>query len=154
MWKSFCLDWFIAFISLLLLDALWLSNATTPLYTPVFKKITKSNTIKFRMQYGLIAWLLLALAIALFLSSTHKRMKTRQKKLEISLFSIGRAGFFMGLIIYGVYNTTNLATFQKYTTSLALTDTLWGSFAMTVATLVTYSIHTVVTSYSQSSQFV
>jgi uncharacterized membrane protein len=37
-------------------------------------------------------------------------------------------GAFLGLIIYGVYDATNLATFQKWTYKFALQDILWGSF--------------------------
>lgn len=35
-----------------------------------------------------------------------------------------------GLILYGVYNATNMALLKDYTMEVAIKDTLWGSFLM------------------------
>ena len=37
-------------------------------------------------------------------------------------------GAFLGMIIYGVYDMTNLATFHKWSYTFAIQDILWGSF--------------------------
>lgn len=41
--------------------------------------------------------------------------------------------FLMGIFVYGVYETTNYATFKKWSSKLALIDTIWGGvlFALT-----------------------
>jgi uncharacterized membrane protein len=51
------------------------------------------------------------------------------------LYRAGFAGIFFGVIVYGVYNFTNHATFYNYPLSLVIADTLWGSFAMGTTTL-------------------
>lgn len=45
---------------------------------------------------------------------------------------IGRAAL-VGLMAYGVYDLTNLATLRHWPVSLALVDTAWGTFASTLA---------------------
>ena len=37
------------------------------------------------------------------------------------------SGFLIGFIIYGVFNTTNVALFKNYSLLLAMVDILWGS---------------------------
>lgn len=39
----------------------------------------------------------------------------------------------VGLVAYGVYDLTNLATLQHWPVKLALVDTAWGTFASTLA---------------------
>ena len=41
----------------------------------------------------------------------------------------------LGLVVYGVYNTTNYATINKYSLKVSIMDTLWGT---TLFTLVAY----------------
>ena len=43
--------------------------------------------------------------------------------------------FLLGLVIYGVYDSTNYATLKKWTPEFAIVDTLWGGilFATTTA---------------------
>lgn len=42
-------------------------------------------------------------------------------------------GGIAGLLIYGIYNGTNLATFRNYTVQTAFSDTAWGILLMGVA---------------------
>ena len=41
--------------------------------------------------------------------------------------SIFTRGAILGLIIYGIYNSTNRVTINKYGTYEAITDTVWGT---------------------------
>jgi uncharacterized membrane protein len=45
-------------------------------------------------------------------------------------------GALIGLIIYGVYNTTNLATINNFGIKESIVDTVWGT---TLCTIVTYA---------------
>jgi uncharacterized membrane protein len=42
--------------------------------------------------------------------------------------------FLLGLVIYGVYDSTNYATLSNYTASFALKDTLWGGILFALVT--------------------
>ena len=42
--------------------------------------------------------------------------------------------FFLGLFIYGVFETTNLAIFNKWDPIVATVDTIWGGILFTLTT--------------------
>jgi len=48
--------------------------------------------------------------------------------------------FFVGLVIYGVYDSTNYATLKKWEPSVAIMDTLWGGSLFALTTAITYSL--------------
>jgi uncharacterized membrane protein len=46
--------------------------------------------------------------------------------------------FLLGLVIYGVYDTTTYALITKWSPYLALTDAIWGGILMAITTYITY----------------
>lgn len=44
--------------------------------------------------------------------------------------------FILGIIIYGVFETTNLAIFKNWTWESVITDTLWGGILFTITTYI------------------
>ena len=46
--------------------------------------------------------------------------------------------FIFGLVVYGVYDTTNYTMFKKWNPYLAMMDTLWGGTLMATTTYFTY----------------
>ena len=44
------------------------------------------------------------------------------------------------MIIYGVYDMTNLATINNYNITTSIVDTLWGSFLVGIISLVSFYI--------------
>lgn len=48
--------------------------------------------------------------------------------------------FLLGLLVYGVYETTNMAILKEWTLGLVALDTLWGGVLMATTTWVVYSI--------------
>lgn len=113
------------FISLLLitiifviLDALWFSAwSLKAIYEPTFAAI-QGSPLELRLAGGIIAWFLLAVGIKYIVVPDGNLYRTFSR------------GALLGLIIYGVYNGTNYATFSKYPVSTAIADTLWGTFAV------------------------
>lgn len=51
-----------------------------------------------------------------------------------------RYGALFGLIVYGVFNATNIAMFTNYSKTTAIIDTLWGTFAYFLVTLVVFVV--------------
>jgi uncharacterized membrane protein len=47
--------------------------------------------------------------------------------------------FLLGIVIYGVYDTTTHAIFKKWSTALAALDTLWGGVLLALTTMITYN---------------
>lgn len=46
----------------------------------------------------------------------------------------------LGLLIYGVYDTTSLAIYKKYKWNIALQDALWGGALFGLTTSVVYAL--------------
>jgi uncharacterized membrane protein len=46
--------------------------------------------------------------------------------------------FLLGLIIYGVYETTNYALFKNWSILTVIIDTLWGAILFALTTYLTY----------------
>lgn len=49
--------------------------------------------------------------------------------------------FLLGLVIYGVYETTNWALFTNWSPITVIIDTLWGGILFALTTFVTTQIH-------------
>jgi len=108
----------------ILLDLVWFSVSLKPIYEPTFQAI-QGSPLNMRIGGGIVAWVLLALGIRYF-GVTDGASKTT---------SFLR-GALLGFIIYGVYNGTNYATFSNYPVNTAIADTMWGTFATGIVTVI------------------
>ena len=46
----------------------------------------------------------------------------------------------LGLIIYGIFDFTNLSLFKNYNLKIAIIDTIWGSILFTLTTYISKTI--------------
>lgn len=53
-------------------------------------------------------------------------------------------GAYFGLITYGTYDLTNLATLKDFSVTMTIIDMLWGCIIASTASVVTYAIATYV----------
>jgi len=49
--------------------------------------------------------------------------------------------FLFGLVIYAVYETTNMTIFKKWRWTTVFMDTLWGGVLMSLVTALIYAMH-------------
>ena len=49
--------------------------------------------------------------------------------------------FLLGLVIYGVYETTNWALFKNWSIFTVILDTLWGASLFAMTTFIVHLIH-------------
>jgi len=49
--------------------------------------------------------------------------------------------FLLGLVIYGVYETTSWALFEKWSLVTVIIDTLWGGVLFALTTFIVHFIH-------------
>jgi uncharacterized membrane protein len=49
--------------------------------------------------------------------------------------------FLLGLVIYGVYETTNWALFSKWSPLTVIMDTLWGAILFALTTFIVRLVH-------------
>ena len=108
----------VAIISLILCDLVWFQILD-------YKKeggVTKN----FNYLSAFLSWLLICSAIGVQLPQKYK---------EALVY-----GALVGLVVYGVFNTTNFAINKDWSLKLACLDTLWGMVVCSIASSIVYLI--------------
>jgi uncharacterized membrane protein len=101
-------------IILLILDIPMITVINKNMYFSMFNKINNNQNMILnnnKIISGILAYLLLAYGLYYFI------IKQNLTKND---------AFILGIIIYGIYNTTNYFTINNYSIEVAITDTLWG----------------------------
>ena len=108
-------------IAMLLLDAVYLST-----FSNFFNNLVRSiqgTKIKFNIFAAIACYILLIFGLNYFILAPKK--------------SIADA-FLLGLVIYGVFETTNYAILANWNMSAVALDTLWGGILFALTTKITY----------------
>jgi uncharacterized membrane protein len=113
---------FIILIIILIIDLPVILFINKDIYQNQFKTINNSDIKITNNTYigAFITYLLLAFGLYHFII----------KNYNINTLSINSA--LLGLVVYGIYNFTNLATINNYTLNTAIVDTLWGCTLFTL----------------------
>ena len=101
-------------IILLLIDIPMISYFNKNMYFSMFNKINNNENMLInnkKIISAIIAYLLLSYSLYHFI---------------IVKKSSFNDAFILGIIIYGIYNTTNYFTINNYSLKVAIIDTLWG----------------------------
>ena len=120
-------------ISLLLIaimDGAWLGFFQKKTWKEQVKDIQGSD-LKLRVEFGFIAYILMMIVPLTILQVSDKYM--------FNIFDDILLSVVFALVLYGVYNNTNRAIFDKYT-KVYLTDWIWGTFMFSFVTIVSVSI--------------
>ena len=107
---------------LLALDFIYLNMTKSTFETQVVK--IQRVVMKVKIIPAALCYLLLVIGLNYFILRTHRPV------LE---------AFLLGFIIYGVFDTTNLAIFKKYDWKVALMDALWGGILFALTTSIVYA---------------
>lgn len=102
---------------LFIVDSIWLSLVGGPQFGKMVE-IIQGKPMKLNIFGALFSYILLITGVYWFC------VKDREK----ADFQTFLNGALFGLIVYGVFDATNLAIFKDYSWSVGLTDTLWGTF--------------------------
>jgi uncharacterized membrane protein len=103
-----------------LLDYLWLGNFGKSLYLENIRSILllEGNTITPRLLPALIVYVLFAIMQWWIV-------------LPLAQYQISQSfmyGALIGLVVYGIYDMTNLAVLKDWTLLIAIVDWCWGIF--------------------------
>jgi len=114
----------------LLLDYLWLAKLMQGFYLSELGPCARvrGRTIKPVYWAAAIVYLLLPLGIVLF-------ALPRVDPAHLNRSSLGWGAMF-GLVVYGVYDMTNMSTLERWPARMVWVDICWGSFLCAVTTLV------------------
>lgn len=116
------------FIILLLLD-IPIIKQLKPLWENNVSEIQKSPLV-VNLKYGFITYIFLCLGLYYFV---YKRVNRSNWKNELLI-----NGFLFGIVIYGVFDFTNLSIFSRYRLDIALVDTIWGGILMALTATIVY----------------
>lgn len=125
--KTFAL----ALLSFIVLDFLWLGFVVKGFNLAQLAEIGRIENGDFSILYlpAAGAYLLMALAIAAFVAPLTRGRSRPQALL---------AGAAMGLIIYGIFDLTNLAILKNYPVLFAAADVAWGTVVFGIVALITH----------------
>lgn len=118
----------ISAIILLFIDSIYLWGFT-PHFSTLVKTIQKSPLVL--NYFGVImCYILLIIGLNYFVLQ-NKSLKTIDKI---------KNAFILGFVIYGVYDSTNYAIFNKWDLFTLLLDTLWGGILLALTTIISIKL--------------
>ena len=82
-------------------------------------------SMQIRPIGAIVCYILLILGLYYFI------LRTQRSPLD---------AFLLGLLIYGVFESTNYAIFKKWEWKIAIMDTLWGGAVFALTTMAIYNI--------------
>ena len=109
-------------ILILALDFIYL-NVNKPAFESQVVKVQRV-VMKVKLIPAILCYLLLIFALNYFI------LRTKRPILD---------AFLLGVVIYGVFDTTNLAIFKKWDNKLSIMDKLWGGVLFDLTTFLIYS---------------
>jgi uncharacterized membrane protein len=113
----------IATISMLLLDAIYI-YLTSTLYNNQLRAIQGSD-LKLKILPALLVYVFLLGGLYYFILIPKKPIID---------------AFLLGLVIYAVFDLTNLAILDKWSYKIVIMDSLWGASLFAMTTFITYKL--------------
>ena len=110
-------------VAMLLLDFIYLS-----MFANFFNKLVTSvqgSKIKFNAIGAILCYILLIGGLNYFIISRNKSLQE---------------AFILGIVVYGVYETTNLTILDKWSPKAVALDTLWGGVLFAITSKITYML--------------
>lgn len=106
------------------------------MYKKQFERINKININSKNRVYlsAIITYMLLAFGIYFFIVSPELNNS------KLNNYNILLKGSLFGLITYGIYNGTNLATISEWGVKEAVIDTIWGTILCGILSLSSTNI--------------
>lgn len=119
---------FIYFLFIFIIDVNMLALLSN-LWGQTIFKVQKEKAV-FRKIYAGVSYILMTFGVYYFVY----RHINKNNWINDTLIN----GFLFGLVLYGVFDMTNLAIFKNYSLYTGLIDMLWGSILMSITTFLTY----------------
>lgn len=110
-------------VAMLLLDGIYLSS-----FSGFFNKLiisVQGSPIQFNALGAILCYILLIGGLNYFIISRNKSIQE---------------AFILGIVIYGVYETTNLTIIKNWNMKAVALDTLWGGILFALTSKITYML--------------
>lgn len=119
LWK----DLFAIAVTMTVLDSVYLQSFKS-YYTNQIESVQKSK-VKFNMVGAVACYLFLVLGLYYFIIHAKKSVMD---------------AFFLGIVIYSVFELTNYAIFSNWSFKSVMIDTTWGGILFALTTKIVYMI--------------
>jgi len=126
--SSWVISYFIILAYYLAFDLTMIRLYNGQAFGTMIKKIQGSE-MTLRWIPSILTFLLIAFGLNYFILD-----KISQERIVWDSF---RYGFTWGIVVYGVYDLTNLGTIKNYTYQVGLIDMLWGGLVNFIVILLT-----------------
>ena len=101
----------------LIIDVLWLSITVKSLYRPALGSLLKDKPV---MWAAVLFYIIYMIGVALII--------LKPALANDSILQALWTGVVFGVVAYGTYNLTNMATVKNWSASIVWIDMLWGGF--------------------------
>jgi uncharacterized membrane protein len=108
-------------VIIVLLDSIYLYNIKNMANSQIIA--IQNRPINMKIYGAILCYILLVFGLNYFIINNHKSILD---------------AFLLGIVIYGVYETTNYALFDNWTISFAIIDTVWGGILFALTTKIFY----------------
>ena len=116
---------------LVALDSVYLGTIGKNMFLPMIKDI-QGKSVSMKYYAVVLCYLFIVFGLEYFIISQNK------SPLD---------AFVLGVVTYGIYETVNLALFDKWKPVPAIIDTLWGGILFALTVYITYELENLLTKY-------
>ena len=133
--KILLISTFIASLVFLLIDIIWLNYSVKNFYKPNIGHLLLDKPI---IWAAVLFYLIYVIGMAIVVINPSIE--------PYSLFKVTYTGFIFGLVAYGTYNLTNMATVKGWSPTVVFVDMIWGgsltAFSSFIGLLIAKKIFT------------
>lgn len=126
----------ILLVFVLVIDIVWLTLSRKG-YQRLVQNV-QAAPLQIRVLPALLSYACVFIGIAFFAIPLIE-MKVKNKSESLWKLCLLYGGG-LGLVIYGVFNFTNMAIFKTYEVTMAIRDTVWGIVLFTVSTFLYFTV--------------
>ena len=124
----------VVLVLFVVLDFLWLGFVVKDFNLLQLAQIGRIENGDFQLNYSAaaIAYILMALAVQFYVLP--------QVKMHDRLAKVFLIGALLGLIVYGVFDMTNLAILRNYPIEFVVADMAWGTVVFGLVSVITFKV--------------
>jgi uncharacterized membrane protein len=138
-------DLLVLSVIILALDAVFLTLAKDLFARQVM--LVQGTAMKVNIPSAAVCYILIVLGLYYFVIRHIIVPNATSAAASIQTMRIGdgvKAAFFLGILVYGVYETTTLAILRNWSPMTALIDTTWGGTLFALSAYIFYKYKTMV----------
>jgi uncharacterized membrane protein len=138
-------DLLVLSVIILALDAVFLTLAKDIFARQVM--LVQGTEMKVNIPSAVVCYIIIVLGLYYFVLRHIIVPNATSTAAAIQTMRIGdgvKAAFFLGILVYGVYETTTLAILRNWSPMTALIDTTWGGTLFALSAYIFYKYKTMV----------